>query len=61
VIWSKQEVKFCFRLGVEDIFTATYYIQCSLAERVNRNLKSALKFYHHQAQNIWDEDLPFLA
>jgi hypothetical protein len=32
-----------------------------LAERVNRNLKSALKLFHHQSQKNWDEDLPWLS
>jgi hypothetical protein len=27
---------------------------------VNRNLKSALKIFHHNAQLSWDEDLPWL-
>ena len=28
---------------------------------MNRNLKSALKIYHHQSQNVWDVNLPWLA
>jgi hypothetical protein len=28
---------------------------------VNRNLKSALKIFHSQSQNKWDEDLPLLS
>ena len=27
---------------------------------MNRNLKSALKIFHHQSQNTWDEDLPWI-
>jgi len=38
-----------------------YYLQASLVERVNRNLKSALKIFHHESQNSWDEDLPLLS
>jgi hypothetical protein len=30
-------------------------------ERVNRNLKAALKIFHHQSQLRWDEDLPWLS
>jgi hypothetical protein len=45
---------------VEHITTTPYYPQDSLAERVNRNLKSALKIFHHQTQNAWDEDLSWL-
>jgi len=29
-------------------------------ERVNRNLKSALKVYHHESQNLWDDKLSWL-
>jgi hypothetical protein len=29
-------------------------------ERANRNLKAALKIFHHESQNVWDEDLPWI-
>jgi hypothetical protein len=45
---------------VKHITTTPYYPQASLVERANRNLKSALKIYHHQSQRTWDEDLPWL-
>ena len=51
----------CFQWGVQHITTTPYYPQGSLAERVNRNLKSALKIYHSRSQNRWDEGLPWLA
>jgi len=51
----------CFRWGIEHLTTTPYYPQGSLAERVNRNLKSALKIFHHKSQNSWDEDLPWLS
>jgi hypothetical protein len=51
----------CFRRGVEHITTMPYYPQASLAERVNRNLKSALKIFHSESQEKWDEDLPCLS
>jgi len=47
----------CFRWGVRQKTTTSYYPQASLAERVNRNLKSALKIFHHVFQEMWDEDL----
>jgi hypothetical protein len=50
----------CFRWGVEHVTTTPYYPQASLAERVNRNLKSALKIFHHQTQKTWGEDLACL-
>ena len=51
----------CFRWGVKHITTTPYYPQASLAERANRNLKAALKIFHHQSQNAWDEDFPWLS
>jgi hypothetical protein len=51
----------CFRWGIHHVTTTPYYPQGSLAERVNRNLKSALKIFHHKAQLTWDEDLPWLS
>jgi hypothetical protein len=32
-----------------------------LVERANRNLKPALKIFHHESQNVWDEDLPWIS
>jgi len=46
--------------GVEHLTTTPYYPQASLAERVNHNLKSALKIFHRESQNIWDENLTCL-
>jgi hypothetical protein len=60
VFRSKQVKDMCFRLGINHITTTTYYQQGPLAERVNRNLKSALKIFHHNSQDTWDEDLPWL-
>jgi hypothetical protein len=51
----------CFRWGMDHITTTPYYPQTSLPERVNRNLKSALKIFHHESQSSWDEDLPLLS
>jgi len=48
---------FCFRWGIKRINTTPYYPQGSLAERVNRNLKAALKIFYQQSQQKWDEDL----
>jgi len=50
----------CFRWGIEHLTTTPYHPQISLAERVNRNLKSALKIFHHETQNLLDDDLPWL-
>jgi hypothetical protein len=58
---SKQMKDLCFRWGISHITTTPYYPQGSLAERVNRNLKSALKIFHHESQVTWDGDLPWLS
>lgn len=52
--------KFCFRLGIQHRFTPRYYPQANPAERVNRNLRSALIAYHANCQNTWDENLHWL-
>ena len=51
----------CFRWGIKHLTTTPYYPQASLAERVNRNLKTALKMFHHESQDTWDEDLSRLS
>jgi hypothetical protein len=51
----------CFRWGITHITATPDYPQGSLVERVNRNLKSALKIFHHESQTTWDEDLPWLS
>jgi len=61
VFRSKAFYDFCFRWGIKRINTTPYYPQCSVAERVNCNLKATLKIFHHQSQLKWDEDLHSLA
>ena len=51
----------CFRWGFQHVTTTPYFPQGSLAERVKRNLKAALKIFHHESQNAWDEDLSRLS
>lgn len=51
---------FCFGNAIQHIFTTPYYPQGSFAERVNRNLKSALIIYHQKNPNRWDASLPWL-
>jgi len=50
----------CFWQGITHITTTLYYSQICPVNRVNRNLKAVLKIFHHQSQNFWDEDLPWL-
>jgi len=61
VFKSKVFFDFCFRWGVKRVNTTPYYPQASLAERVMRNLKAALKIFHHQSQKMWDEKLHMIA
>ena len=61
VFRSKQMRQLCFKWAVTHVTTTLYYPQGSLVERANRNLKSALKIFHSQSQNKWDEDLPLLS
>ena len=51
----------CFRWGINHYTTIPYYLQASLAGRVNRNLKAALKIFHYEFQVSWDEDLSSLS
>jgi hypothetical protein len=48
-------------MGNKSYHYDTHYPQGLLAERVNQNLKSALKIFHHNSQDTWDEDLPWLS
>ena len=61
VFCCKQVKKLCFKWAVSHNTTTPYYPQASLVERVNRNLKSALKVFYHHSQNRWDEDLAWLS
>ena len=61
VFCCRQFRDLCFRWGITHITTTPYYPQASLAERVNRKLKSALKIFHDASQSGWDEDLPWLS
>jgi hypothetical protein len=58
---SRNFKDFCFRWGITHITTTPYYPQGSLVELANRNLKAALKIFHHQSHNLWDEYLPWLS
>ena len=57
---SRSFHKFCFESGVHHFTTTPYYPNPSMAERVLRNVVSALKAYHHNSQNLWDTNLHWL-
>ena len=57
---SRDFRRFCFDAGIEHVTTVTYYPNPSQAERVNRNLKSALIAYHSSDHSRWDSQLHWL-
>lgn len=57
---SNQFKEFCLGLGIKHITTTPYYPNPSYAERLNRNLRSALIAYHHNDQSGWDRSLHWL-
>jgi hypothetical protein len=61
MLCCKNFKRLCFRWGVELLTTTPYYPQASLAERVSRNLKAALKIFHHESQYAWDEECLWLS
>ena len=52
--------QFCFDLGIKHITTSPYYPNPSHAERVNRNLRSALICFHSSNHQSWDTQLNWL-
>lgn len=52
--------KFCFDRGITRVNTTPYYPNPSQAERVNRNIKSALIAYHSADHSEWDLNLEWL-
>lgn len=58
---SGQFKKFCFDHSIKQVTTIPYYPNPSFAERVNRNLKSALIIYHSKSQSSWDKTVRWLA
>jgi len=51
----------CFQWGITHKTTTPYYMQGSLMEWVNHNLKALVKIFHQESQTMWDEDLPWLS
>lgn len=57
---SKEFKRFCFNSAISHITTIPYYPQPSFAERVNRNLKSALIAFHSSSQTKWDQSVSWI-
>lgn len=49
----------CFALGITHKNTIVHYPNPSQAERVNKNLKVALRIYHSQDHSKWDVNIPY--
>jgi hypothetical protein len=47
----------CLEYGIQHIQTSPYYPPPSHAERVNKNLKVALRIFHSQNQQSWDQNI----
>lgn len=52
--------QFLFRLGIRHITTTPYYPNPNHAERVNRNLRSALIAFNAKSQTTWDLSLEWI-
>lgn len=57
---AREFKRFCFGSAIRHITTAPYHPQPSFAERVNRNLKSALIIFHSKNQVAWDQSIGWL-
>ena len=58
---SHQFRNFCFDLGIKHFTTSPYHPQASVAERFNKNLRSALIAYHSADHRSWDQNLFWLS
>lgn len=56
---SKQFSDMCLEFGIKHITTTPYYPNPSHAERVNKNIKIAIRIFHSQNQVHWDSNLHF--
>ena len=54
---SRSFHSFCFDLGIKHVTTSPYHPQASVAERFNKNLRSALIAYHSTDHRSWDQNL----
>lgn len=54
---SRELQDFCMEMGIVHIFTTPYYPNPSHAERVNKNVKIALRTFHSEYQAQWDQHI----
>ena len=57
---SKKFHKFCFDSGINHFTSTPYYPNPFMAERILRNVVSALKAYHHDSQTLRDTNIHWL-
>lgn len=56
---SKEMTQMCLEFGITQITTTPYFPQANLVERVNRNIKTALRIYHAENHTDWDSLIHF--
>lgn len=56
---AKEMAQMCLEYGITQITTTPYHPQANMVERVNRNVKTALRIYHSQNHTEWDTLIPF--
>ena len=54
---SRSLQDFCTEFGIKHVFTSPYYPKPSHAERANKNVKIAIRIFHNQYQQHWDQHL----
>lgn len=54
---SRQIADMCIGFGIKHIFTSPYNPSANNVERVNKNLKVAMRIYHNNDNKTWDENL----
>lgn len=48
---------FCLEFGVQHIFTSPYKPSSNMVERYNKEIKIAIRIFHHEHQTHWDSNI----
>lgn len=56
---SNEFSEMCLQFGIRHVTTTPYYPNPSHAERVNKNIKTALRIFHNQNHTEWDQNIHF--
>lgn len=54
---SRAMADMCMDFGIRHIFISPYHPSANSVERVNKNLKVAMRIYHHTDHQAWDQNL----